>query len=85
MNTKEHEHRLQAMLFRWGGLALLLALVIEGFALTTQVRGLEPRMKVLESQLERNCLLFDRMDTKVDEIRNDVTRLAARDELQNGD
>ena len=85
MNTKEHEHRLQAMLFRWGGPALLLALVIEGFALTTQVRGLEPRMKVLESQLERNCLLFDRMDTKVDEIRNDVTRLAARDELQNGD
>ncbi|WP_425396713.1 hypothetical protein [Aeoliella sp.] len=86
--TKNNEYRLQAMLFRWGtlgGLGMLLALVVEGFVLTSQVRGLEPRMKVLESQLQRNCLLFDRMDTKVDEIRNDVTRLATRDEMKGGD
>ena len=77
--TDKYEQYVQAMFFRWGalgGVALLLGFVIEGVVLTTQVQGLEPRMRVLESRLERNCQLFDRMDTKVDEIRNDVTRLS---------
>ena len=74
------EQRVQAMFFRWGalgGLALLCGFVAEGLLLSAQVQVLEPRMKVLESRLERNCLLFDRLDVKVDEIRNDVTRLTA--------
>lgn len=73
------------MFFRWGalgGLALLLGFVAEGIVLTSHVQGLEPRMKVLESRLERNSLMFDRLDTKVDEIRNDVTRLTARNEVK---
>lgn len=80
----DYEARVQAMFFRWGaagGLALLLGFVAEGFLLTSQVQGLEPRMKVLESQLERNCLLIDRLDAKVDAMRNDVTRLTTRDEM----
>ncbi len=60
-----------------GGFALLLGFVAEGLLLSAQVQGLEPRMKVLESRLERNSLLFDRLDTKVDEIRNEVTRITA--------
>jgi hypothetical protein len=74
------EQRVQAMFFRWGalgGFALLLGFVAEGLLLSAQVQGLEPRMKVLEASLERNSLLFDRLDTKVDEIRNDVTRISA--------
>ncbi len=82
--TEELEQRVQAMFFRWGaigGLALLLGFVAEGLLLSSQVRGLEPRMKVLESRMERNSLMFDRLDTKVDEIRNDVTRLSTRHEM----
>ncbi|QDU54314.1 hypothetical protein [Aeoliella mucimassa] len=73
------EQSVQAMFFRWGalgGVALLLGFVIEGIVLTAQVQGLDPRMRVVESRLERNCQLFDRLDSKVDEIRNDVTRLS---------
>jgi hypothetical protein len=80
----DFEQRVQAMFFRWGavtGLALLLGFVGQGFLLTLQVHGLEPRMKVLEAQLERNCLQIDRLDEKVDSMRSDVTRLTARDEL----
>lgn len=76
--AENYEQRVQAMFFRWGaagGLALLLGFVAEGFLLTSHVQGLEPRMKVLESQLGRNCLSIDRLDSKVDAMRNDVTRL----------
>lgn len=74
----DYEQRVQAMFFRWGAsgvVALVVGFVAQGMMLSAQVRGLEPRMKVLESRLERNSLLFDRLDTKVDAIRNDVTRL----------
>lgn len=74
----EYEQRVQAMFFRWGAagaLALLLGFVAEGILLTSQVQGLEPRMKVLESRLERTRHLIDRMDTKLNAVRNDVTRL----------
>ena len=76
----KYEERVQAMFFRWGALgvlALVLGFIIEGIVLTTHVQGLEPRMRVLESQMQRNSNLFDRLDSKVDEIRNDVTRLSA--------
>ena len=76
----QYEQRVQAMFFRWGALgciALILGFIIEGIVLTTQVQGLEPRMRVLEAQMERNSHLFDRLDSKVDEIRNEVTRLSA--------
>ncbi len=79
------EQRVQAMFFRWGAsgvVALVLGFVAQGMMLTAQVRGLEPRMGVLESRLDRNGLLFDRLDTKVDEIRNDMTRLTAHNELK---
>lgn len=76
----KYEQRVQAMFFRWGALgvlALVLGFITEGIVLTTQVQGLEPRMRVLESQMLRNSHLFDRLDGKVDDIRNEVTRLSA--------
>ncbi len=81
MTLDDYEQRVQAMLFRWGAagvFVLLLGFVGQGFLLSWQVQGLEPRMKVLESRFERSSLQIDRLTGKVDALRNDVTRLATR-------
>ena len=80
------EQRVQSMFLRWGaggGFALLLGFVAQGLFLTWQVQGLEPRMKVLESRLERSILQIDGLDDKVEAIGNDVTRLSTQIEMRN--
>ena len=81
MTIDHFEQRVQAMFFRWGAASLfvlLLGFVGQGFMLTWQVQSLEPRIKVMETQLHRSSRLIDRLDEKIDVIRNEVTRIATQ-------